>query len=371
MLNAEHLGFTEEKVSVGRTEAGWLWGREGFSAPVHASVGSTEGGGEARRTNGVAEMGGDGKTAPRMLNALKIETPSWSLKAKGTVSSMTTPRSARTESGSFSDSHELKFCSTNFFELADKMRNEMDVRDRLVGLKSVPKCVLATEIVKWLMANGECDNTNEAIFLGAGLVEHGHIYAANEEDGEVTPFENKTIAYRFASDDRNMSIVLKERDVMQICKDFDETITGRTLKVGVVKIPDAVYASDITDWLIASNYSKNRGEAVNVAQMLLDRGAFHRPNSGDIRFKDGKVVYKLGSPVCWHNGEMVTISRAHTANATRSRAAESPRASTSCGLPERTSSMPRSAARSVTRTPREAMKSPLAAASRDVRPLFA
>mmetsp|Transcript_16404 Transcript_16404/g.35626 ORF Transcript_16404/g.35626 Transcript_16404/m.35626 type:complete len:337 (+) Transcript_16404:54-1064(+) len=292
---------------------------------------------------------------------LRLENPKWTNKSVEALSSLTvTPRSARSQSQVWTDSHQLKFCNTNFFELANRMRNEMDVKDRLIGLKVAANCVLATDVIRWLIANGECVNSSEAVFLGEGLVEHGHIYAVAEDEGETAPFENKAVPYRFSADDRDMASVLSERDMIVISSEFGKMIRGRTLKLGLVKIPEAVYASEITDWLVNANHAKNRGEAVNIAQMLLNRGAFHRPHSGDLRFRDGKVVYKLGSPMCWHNGELVTVSVPRSPRApsselkwdestefdgvTRSRSAASPLAGAaifSPSIPKRAQTAPR------------------------------
>eukprot|EP00184_Porphyridium_aerugineum_P000956 CAMPEP_0184701868 /NCGR_PEP_ID=MMETSP0313-20130426/21930_1 /TAXON_ID=2792 /ORGANISM="Porphyridium aerugineum, Strain SAG 1380-2" /LENGTH=430 /DNA_ID=CAMNT_0027162113 /DNA_START=155 /DNA_END=1444 /DNA_ORIENTATION=- len=95
---------------------------------------------------------------------------------------------------------ERKFANFNFFELIIVMKAELEVKNHNLRLKNYESTFLGSEAVKWLVAAGHASSTVEAVFIGAELMNQGHIY--NPVDEDDPEFKNGYKLYRFAMDDR-------------------------------------------------------------------------------------------------------------------------------------------------------------------------
>jgi len=241
-----------------------------------------------------------------MLNISEIsstETGSSKSRFSGLLSPMLTPKGSKvstprsaTKSGRSIAYFDHKFETKNYFEMCKHMRNSMDVRNRYVGFTLYEKCVLASEIVQWLLNHRECENVEEAEYLGSQLEENGHIYdlSGEKKRASAPSFKNRSIPFRFCLDDRNMSGLLSKSEYETLTKCFNEEIEGKTVKVGKHMISNVVTGEQVTLWITEKGFGANRAEALAIADRMLQDGTiYYAHGSGAKSFQDGADLYAV------------------------------------------------------------------------------
>mmetsp|Transcript_4268 Transcript_4268/g.9302 ORF Transcript_4268/g.9302 Transcript_4268/m.9302 type:complete len:353 (-) Transcript_4268:652-1710(-) len=219
----------------------------------------------------------------------------WAVRVLGSpaTSSESAATAPRAVSSQDADTDELY--NLNHFELADRMRNSIKVKDRVVALRRRRDTVLACDVVEWLITQREADSVAQAVYLGTLLVEYGHLYALDEDktpSGEFSspPFVNAAVPYRFVVDDRSASISVGTAEFDTFCADFERSVLCRTARVGVA-IASVFSGSDAVSWVVTSGYARNRGLAVSMCQLLLSNGVFSRALGRDTRFRDSSRTW--------------------------------------------------------------------------------
>mmetsp|Transcript_9247 Transcript_9247/g.24422 ORF Transcript_9247/g.24422 Transcript_9247/m.24422 type:complete len:371 (-) Transcript_9247:942-2054(-) len=187
------------------------------------------------------------------------------------------------------------------FELVDRMRNSICVKDRFVAMRKQRNTVLACDVVNWLVANNEADSVSQAVDIGALLMEYGHMYALDEEkegfDAQSSPrFANAAIPLRFAVDERQASLGRGTEKFDDFRKAFKASVRPHTTRFGMLTF-EVFSGSEATSWVVNSGYARNRGLAVPLCQVLMDDGVIARAFGRDTRFQDSsKVMFRFIVP---------------------------------------------------------------------------
>ena len=82
-------------------------------------------------------------------------------------------------------------------ELADEMREAVDIRDRTYHLKTYEDCFTGTEATDWLVSSAAARDRDQAVMIGKVLVGAGYIHHVTRDHD----FKDQELFYRFAADE--------------------------------------------------------------------------------------------------------------------------------------------------------------------------
>lgn len=80
------------------------------------------------------------------------------------------------------------------FQLADKMKTDLKVKDRIHRLRVYQECFSGREAVQWMLTNGHASSVNEAERLGNEMMKNGVF----EHISNSHLFEDSSVLYRFS-----------------------------------------------------------------------------------------------------------------------------------------------------------------------------
>ena len=103
----------------------------------------------------------------------------------------------RTDSSSSSDSSDESWSSQELSELAQQLRDGIEVKDRSYRLRKYEKCFVGSEACLWLLEKGLVKDEQQAELLGGLLLEDGHLHHVLREHS----FKNQKLFYRFTVDE--------------------------------------------------------------------------------------------------------------------------------------------------------------------------
>lgn len=89
---------------------------------------------------------------------------------------------------------KLLRATRHVFQLADKMKTDLKVKDRIHRLRVYKECFSGREAVQWMIANGHASSVNEAERLGNEMMKNGVF----EHISNSHLFEDSSVLYRFS-----------------------------------------------------------------------------------------------------------------------------------------------------------------------------
>ncbi|KAA8495265.1 DEP domain-containing mTOR-interacting protein [Porphyridium purpureum] len=176
----------------------------------------------------------------------------------------------------------------DLFALAESLRRELDIRDRVFRLKTHANTFLAMDLIRYLIHNRIVANHADALEVGERLITSGLIFDVLEED---EPFKGGYRLYRFAADERELNE--QELDIPGILQTLRERIRPRDRRQGLVVVEDCFLGVEVVRELMASQMAASRPEAQKIAQKLEDQGLLVKAKGKDMVFVDGVCCYRF------------------------------------------------------------------------------
>eukprot|EP01094_Clydonella_sp_ATCC50884_P017351 TRINITY_DN2_c0_g3_i2.p1 TRINITY_DN2_c0_g3~~TRINITY_DN2_c0_g3_i2.p1 ORF type:complete len:320 (-),score=98.49 TRINITY_DN2_c0_g3_i2:33-992(-) len=182
---------------------------------------------------------------------------------------------------------DLKFVS-QIMELFSCPHTGVKRSTRSKALRTHKDCFVGSEAVTWIQKRLLLDSRDQAVAIGEALMHQGKIYHVLRNE----PFaDSKSLYFRINDkddddDDKQMLggkityLVEMMRWGIEICDRKHRTKTYHTCFVG----------SEAVDWLMRTLKMDAREDAVDVAQMLIDRSVFHHVNYIET-FSDKRMAF--------------------------------------------------------------------------------
>mmetsp|Transcript_7939 Transcript_7939/g.21039 ORF Transcript_7939/g.21039 Transcript_7939/m.21039 type:complete len:312 (+) Transcript_7939:90-1025(+) len=191
---------------------------------------------------------------------------------------------------------ELKYASTDFFQLTNELRNELPVRDRYFGLKVYEKTVVGYDLAKVLIERGTANCIEEAEFVGAELIQKGFLYDAVTDGDEV--FRSTYHLYRFALDDRVEAVIDSGKFELAV-ETFSSGMNVRDRRMGLRVQKEVFLGAEAVSFCCSHDLAANRADAEKLCQKMLNSGLFSRvtavPKEKGV-FADGVSMYRFRAP---------------------------------------------------------------------------
>ena len=80
--------------------------------------------------------------------------------------------------------------------VAEQMRGEIDIADRVYHLRTFNNCFVGSDAVEWMIASGMVPSVDSALHLGNVLLDNGLIHHVTDD---MNRFKNEELFYRFKS----------------------------------------------------------------------------------------------------------------------------------------------------------------------------
>lgn len=182
---------------------------------------------------------------------------------------------------------DLKFVP-QLLEMLSEPHTGVKRTTRSKSLRTHKDCFVGTEAVTWFQRRLLLESRDQAVAIGEALMHQGKIYHVTRNE----PFaDSKSLFYRIndkeeEDDDKQMLggkityLVEMMRWGIEICDRKQRARTYHTCFIG----------SEAVDWIMSTLKMDAREDAVDVAQMLIDRSVFHHVNYVET-FSDRKAAF--------------------------------------------------------------------------------
>ncbi|NXQ35855.1 DPTOR protein, partial [Alaudala cheleensis] len=151
---------------------------------------------------------------------------------------------------------------------------------------------LGSEMIDWLIQEGEVENRQEAVELGRALLEHGIIQHVCDEHSD---YKDAKLLYRFRKDDgtfplsKDVKVFLRGQSLYEKLVSVEESIL-KVREENSVKYQRTFLGSEMIDWLIQEGEVENRQEAVELGRALLEHGIIQHVSNRH-HFFDSDILY--------------------------------------------------------------------------------
>jgi len=171
-------------------------------------------------------------------------------------------------------------------DLIEMMRDQIDIRNRVVRLRKYKDCFVGSEAVDWMMEKLNLKNKEEAVAIGETLMMRGFIFHYTRS----APFKNsKTEFYRF-SDKSESNYKLDEERINQFIDKMRWEVPIKDRRKGKQVYPACFVGAEAVDWFIKKLKLSTREEGVEFGQTLIDRSIIHHVKFRDT-FSDKQTSY--------------------------------------------------------------------------------
>ncbi|XP_078697092.1 DEP domain-containing mTOR-interacting protein-like [Branchiostoma floridae x Branchiostoma belcheri] len=184
--------------------------------------------------------------------------------------------------------------------VAEKLRETMHqgkpvlIKNRNYHLRTYNNCFVGSEVVDWLLRQGEVPDRNTAVQCMRKLQSFNIIHHVCDDH----LYKDAMLFYRFRKDDgtfpmdKDSSILFRGKMMYHSLK----TSKGQSV-LGVkthnnLQYPDAFLGVDMLTWLVKEKEVQSRHEAVSICREMLERNII-RHVSDDHHFKDGQYLYQF------------------------------------------------------------------------------
>mmetsp|Transcript_16679 Transcript_16679/g.16775 ORF Transcript_16679/g.16775 Transcript_16679/m.16775 type:complete len:265 (-) Transcript_16679:78-872(-) len=189
---------------------------------------------------------------------------------------------------------DRKFESCNLWEISNRMRNGVKVRDRMYHFKVYSKCFVGSEAAKWMVKEGLVESISEAEYLGSLLVNAGLIHHYCDDHD----FRAQFLFYCFAMD----SSTKTDYDDMKLDElemTFRKVVVVSDRKHHLKTYHSVFVGEEAVDALVESGQCQNRGEAIKIGSLFLNSGMFSHV-SGTHDFEDDFLFYRFTDSNGWN-----------------------------------------------------------------------
>jgi len=183
---------------------------------------------------------------------------------------------------------DKKYESIDLWAVADQLRNNVKVRDRMYHFKVYPKTCIGFELSKTMIKLRIADNVAEADYVGNLLVTAGLLMHCVERHD----YETAYLFYRFAVDavDR---VNFDHIDIKAVEKAMWNEMPLRSRDVQNDRL-GSFSGCELVSFLVDHGWCRNRGEALNLAQVFLTSGIIQSHSSAE-QVKDDNSLF--GFPI--------------------------------------------------------------------------
>ena len=192
--------------------------------------------------------------------------------------------------------------------LGFRLYTNLDIKDRKWKLKTYKSCFLGNECVDWLVENNICLTRSEAIKKGVRLVRAEYMmHVERKHDFEDSPYFYKFInpLHQFRNVSSKYGAVIQSRKQSESTsesKDYLLMTVARKCRNGF-KIKDRTYrfkkykqcfvGEQAVTWMCQNGVAGGRSEAVELGQMMIDKGIIQHVATQGMGFRDGKKFYEF------------------------------------------------------------------------------
>jgi len=169
------------------------------------------------------------------------------------------------------------------------MREQIDVRSRVVRLRKYKDCFVGSEAVDWMMEKLNLKTKEEAIEVGEMLLHRGFIFHYTRS---ASFLNSKTEYYRFR-DKLESSHKLDDDKINEIVVLMRWEVQRKDRKKGKQVYPACFVGSEAVDWLVKKLKLSSREEGVEFGQTLIDRSIIHHVNFGETFTDKQTSFYKF------------------------------------------------------------------------------
>ncbi|XP_053571295.1 LOW QUALITY PROTEIN: DEP domain-containing mTOR-interacting protein [Bombina bombina] len=181
-------------------------------------------------------------------------------------------------------------------QLRLRLHEEKIIKDRRHHLKTYPNCVVAKELIDWLIDRKEAADRETAIKLMQKLNDSNIIHHVCDEYKE---FKDAKLFYRFRKDDGTFPLDQEVKVFMRGQRLYEKIMnTGKhTLQARDeegVKYERSFVASEFVNWLVYEQEAKSRTEADQLCRRLLEHAIIQTCHvSSKHHFVDSGLLYQF------------------------------------------------------------------------------
>ncbi|KAM4688559.1 DEP domain-containing mTOR-interacting protein [Discoglossus pictus] len=179
-------------------------------------------------------------------------------------------------------------------QLRLRLHEEKIIKDRRKHLRTYPNCVVAKEVIEWLIDRKEATDRDTAIKIMQKLVDDNIIHHACDQYKE---FKDARIYYRFRFDDgtypleQEVMVFLRGQRLYEKVMNTENGLLQARDEDGV-KHERCFIASEFVTWLVNERESKSRIEAEKLGRRLLEHAIIQHVSKPH-HFVDSGLLYQF------------------------------------------------------------------------------
>ena len=183
---------------------------------------------------------------------------------------------------------------------------ELNATDRNYHMKTYSKCFVAKHAIDFMVKLDYAKTRNHAVKLGRALQSRLKLFEHVTKDHD---FADDNLYFRLLDDEERQeallklpsrddfqslafdNIIMEEGQLEELAKEFQMNVDIQDREVGDTVYPQCFIASEAIDFIVNSEYSTSRDEAVKLARALQNRFHLFEHVSEDYCFDDKKDWY--------------------------------------------------------------------------------
>ncbi|XP_069776700.1 DEP domain-containing mTOR-interacting protein isoform X3 [Narcine bancroftii] len=175
-----------------------------------------------------------------------------------------------------------------------RLHEEKIIKDRRYHLRTYPNCLVAKELINWLLDHKDAPDRETAIKLVQKLLDHGVIHHVCDEHKE---FKDAKLYYRFRKDDGTFPLDSEVKVFTKGQRIYEklmstENFLMQTQEEGGVKYQRAFIAREFIDWLLQEGEVTMRSDGEQLCCRLLEYGIIQHVAKKE-HFVDGDNLYQF------------------------------------------------------------------------------